>query len=124
MGSSFNFEVVPKAIRLAKDLRKFYEERRDELIKKHGEEEEEFERYSGDMASDNCDLVLRKDLVLELPKFKKDLTKKALDKDFEAQDSIMALLQLEEDAQKWGPSVAVRVNDQWVIAGFYSDWRT
>ena len=106
MGAQFNYVVVPKKIQKQEHLEAFYEECSKKLIEKHGGED--FEGYSGDLASDNGELKIT-DLELELPKYTKALTQKGVEDDWESVD------------KKWGPSIAIKVNEQWVICGSYSD---
>jgi hypothetical protein len=62
MGCNFNCVIVPKKIQTVRDLRKFYEEYKDNLLAGYGED---FEGYSGDMAVDDGSLVVKKNLKLE-----------------------------------------------------------
>lgn len=109
MGCSFNCVVVPPSVQNVRGLRKFYGEYRDGLLMDYGGD---FEGYTGDMAVDDGYLEVRKDLVLdwegEVPS----------DSD-EVREGVMGLIK--GVAEKWGPSIAVRVGGQWVICGFYSD---
>lgn len=116
MGSAFNYVVVPKKIQAEKDLVKFYEDTKQKLIDEYGGED--FDGYSGDMAVDSG-LEIKENLTLDLPEYKKSLTKNILDKDDDAVTKMMDLAY--EHVEKWGPSIAIRVNDQWVICGSYSD---
>ena len=121
MGASFNYVIVPKKIQLRKDLKKFYEDTKQKLFDKYGED---FEGYSGDMAVDNGELEIKEDLKLDLtrlglPKYKKVLTKNSFNEDYSVVEKMMDLVS--EHVEKWGPSIAIRVNDQWVICGSYSD---
>ena len=116
MGASFNYVVVPKKIQSEKDLVKFYEDTKQKLIDQYGED---FEGYSGDMAVDNGELEIKEDLKLDLPKYKKVLTKNSFNEDDSVVEKMMDLVS--EHVEKWGPSIAIKVNDQWVICGSYSD---
>ena len=116
MGASFNYVVVPKKIQSEKDLVKFYEDTKQKLIDEYGED---FEGYSGDMAVDNGELEIKEDLKLDLPKYKKVLTKNSFNEDGRVVEKMMDLVS--EHVEKWGPSIAIKVNDQWVICGSYSD---
>ena len=116
MGSAFNYVVVPKKIQAEKDLVKFYEHAKQKLIDEYGGED--FDGYSGDMAVDSG-LEIKENITLDLPKYKKSLTKNILDKDADVVMNMMDLVS--EHVEKWGPSIAIRVNDQWVICGSYSD---
>lgn len=110
MGCIFNSVVVPPEVQKVKDLRKFYNEYRNNLIDSYGDE---FEGYSGDMAVDDGNLVVKKDLKLD---FSGTLTQDALN------NISNDLFDLSEGhCKKWGPSIAVRVGNQWVICGAYSD---
>lgn len=112
MGANFNCVIVPKKIQEEKDLQRFYEDYKDKLFEEYGEE---FEGYSGDMAVDDGYLEVKKQLEIKCPK-KTELKQKDIDK------ILSDLLDLcEGHCQKWGPSIAVRVNGQWVICGSYSD---
>ena len=113
MGCAFNCVIVPANIQKVGDLKKFYENYRDELIEKHGEE---FEGYSGDMAVDDGYLVVKKNLTLQIDSKKKELKQKDLDKYW---DKLLELCT--GHCEKWGPSIAVRLGSQWVICGAYSD---
>lgn len=115
MGASFNYVIVPKKIQKHEDLQKYYEKEKEKLYKKYGED---FEGYSGDMASDNDQLEIKENLCIKLSHYD-TLKKNSLKEDYDAEMEICKLI--EGHAQKWGPSVAVRVNDHWVICGFYSD---
>jgi hypothetical protein len=116
MGAQFNYVVVPKKIQKQEQLEAFYEECSKKLIEKHGGED--FEGYSGDLASDNGELKIT-DLELELPKYTKALTQKSLEDDWEFIDKILELVT--GHVEKWGPSIAIKVNAQWIICGSYSD---
>jgi hypothetical protein len=116
MGASFNYVVVPKKIQSEKDLVKFYEDTKQKLFDEYGED---FEGYSGDMAVDNGELEIKEDLKLDLPKYKKVLTKNSFNEDDSVVEKMMDLVS--EHVEKWGPSIAIRANDQWVICGSYSD---
>lgn len=110
MGCAFNYVVVPPEVQKVRDLRKFCSDHRDSLLEEYGDE---FEGYTGDMAVDDGTLKVRKDLVLE---YEGEVTREGLDGRFEE------LLDLCRGVcVKWGPSVAVRVGEQWVICGAYSD---
>lgn len=110
MGCSFNCVVVPPEVVKVGELRKFCEEYRNKLLEGYGEE---FEGYSGDMAVDDGNLVVRKDLKLE---YDGVLEQSGVD---EIYDELLSLCG--GHCVKWGPSVAVRVGEQWVICGAYSD---
>lgn len=116
MGASFNYVVVPKKIQSEKDLVKFYEDTKQKLFDEYGED---FEGYSGDMAVDNGELEIKENLKLDLPKYKKVLTKNSFNEDYSVVEKMMDLVS--DHVEKWGPSIAIRVNDQWVICGSYSD---
>lgn len=113
MGASFNYVIVPKKIQSHDELQKYYETTKEKMYKKYGEG---FEGYSGDLASDDDTLEIKENLRLDFPQYK-TLRKNTLDYDSEME--ICGLI--EGHAEKFGPSVAVRVNQQWVICGFYSD---
>jgi len=119
MGANFDIVVVPKKIQTTLDLQKFYEAYRAELVDAYGED---FEGYSGDLAVDNGELEIREDLVLDLPKYKKALTKNSLNKDYADYNPVEKMMDLVNDhVKKWEASIAIRVNDQWIICGSYSD---
>lgn len=112
MGCNFNCVIVPKKIQTERDLKKFYEEYKDNLLAEYGEE---FDGYSGDMAVDDGSLVVKKNLKLEV----------ANDKEIQQEDMEDHwgdLLNLcTGHCEKWGPSIAVRLGGQWAICGAYSD---
>jgi len=116
MGASFNYVIVPKKIQSEKDLVKFYEDAQRKLFEKYGED---FEGYSGDMASDNGEFEIKENLKLDLPNYKKVLTKNSFSEDYDVVEKMMDLVT--GHVEKWGPSIAIRVNEQWVICGSYSD---
>lgn len=112
MGANFNCVVVPKKIQEEQDLQDFYNEYRDKLIENYGDE---FEGYTGDMAVDDGYLKTIANLEMKFSK-KTELKQRDIEKIWSE------LLELcSEHCEKWGPSIAVRVNDQWVICGSYSD---
>lgn len=115
MGASFNYVIVPKKIQSHEDLQKFYEKEKQKLYDEYGED---FDGYTGDMAVDNDELEIKENLCIKLPHYD-TLNKNSLEEDYDSEMEICKLI--EGHAEKWGPSVAVRVNDQWVICGFYSD---
>lgn len=115
MGSSFNYVIVPKKIQSHEDLQNFYEKEKQKLLDKYGDE---FEGYTGDMAVDNGELLIKEDLHLVLEDYK-TLTKNSFEDDYGSVEKIMDLVT--GHVEKWGPSLAVRVNEQWVICGSYSD---
>ena len=106
MGCNFNAVIVPVKIQSKKDLLKFYKDYKNNLIKEYGGEEE-FEGYSGDCASDNGELEIKKNLKIETV----DLEN--------YQDQLLELC--EGHCEKWGGSIAVRIGKQWAICGSYSD---
>jgi hypothetical protein len=111
MGCQFNFVIVPAKIQKDKDLQKYYEDYQEKLMKEYGEE---FEGYSGDMAVDDGSLIIKKELKTKVSK--QNLTQKDFDLVY---DDLLKLC--EGHCEKWGPSIAVRINDQWAICGAYSD---
>jgi hypothetical protein len=115
MGAIFNYIIVPQKIQNHKDLQKFYEKEKEKLLKKYGPD---FEGYSGDIASDNDNLEIKENLCMKLENHK-NLTKNKLEDDYASIEKIIDLIK--DHAEKWGPSLAVKVNNQWVICGFYSD---
>lgn len=110
MGCSFNCVVVPPGVQKVRDLRKWCDEYRDSLYEKYGEE---FEGYTGDMAVDDGNLEVKKNLKLEREGV---LTQEGVG---EIYGDLLELC--EGHCRKWGPSIAVRVGEQWVICGAYSD---
>jgi len=116
MGCSFNYVMVPKKVQSVKDLREFYEQHKNKLLEEYGED---FEGYSGDMAVDDGELVVNKDLKLSVPSIKKEISQKMVEKDYSLFEKMMNLC--EGHCEKWGSSMAIRVNDQWAICGAYSD---
>lgn len=113
MGCAFRGVVVPVGVQKVGDLRKFYEEYRDNLLEEYGSD---FEGYSGDMAVDDGSLEVRKDIVLECSG---ELTQDLFDS--ECWGELLRVCEKNDVCKKWGPSVAVRVGGQWVICGSYSD---
>lgn len=110
MGCAFNYVVVPSKVQKVADLRKFYEEYKENLLEQYGEE---FEGYTGDMAVDDGTLVVKKDLKIEA---EGEISQEDAEEYFEE------LLELcSGHCEKWGPSIAVRLGNQWVICGAYSD---
>jgi len=109
MGSSFNCVVVPKEIKTQKSLNKWVENYRKNLIEEYGGEEC-FEGYSGDMASDNGELIVTK--------VKVDYNGDNLEDDIE---NIELMDVFEPYVKKWGSSVAIKVGNYWVVGGAYSD---
>jgi hypothetical protein len=111
MGSAFNCVVVPKNVKTRKDLEDWYGEYREGLIEEYGGEEE-FEGYSGDMASDNGELVVTK--------VKVEYDGNELEKDADGMtEELMEAFR--PHVEKWGPSVAIKVGKHWVVGGAYSD---
>lgn len=115
MGTNFNYVIVPKEIQEPKDLQKFYDQYAEKLSNDYGED---FEGYSGDLASDNGDLEI-KDLKMDLPRYNEPLKQESFDDDYESVQKMSVFV--EGHAEKWGPSIAIKVNEQWVICGAYSD---
>lgn len=112
MGCAFNCVVVPAKIQKVAELRKFYEEYKENLLQNYGED---FEGYSGDLAVDNGELVIKRKLKLEA-KTQKEITQK------DAEDYFDELMELcSGHCEKWGPSIAVKLGKQWAICGAYSD---
>jgi hypothetical protein len=109
MGCAFNAVIAPKKVQTKKDLLAFYEKHKEKLLEKYGEE---FEGYSGDMASDDGTLLV-KDLKLEVE------TKKEIKNLDEYWEGLLSLCT--GHCEKWGPSIAVRIGGQWAICGAYSD---
>lgn len=110
MGCAFNYVVVPSKVQEVADLKKFYEEYRDNLLEEYGDE---FEGYTGDMAVDDGTLVVKEELKL---KAEGEISQEDAEEYFEE------LLELcSGHCEKWGPSIAVRLGNQWVICGAYSD---
>lgn len=115
MGASFNYVVAPKNVQSHEDVHKFYEETKQKLYEEYGED---FEGYTGDLACDNDELEIKENLCLKLENYK-TIEQNSFDEDYNAVEQMIELI--EGHAEKWGPSLAVRVNDQWIICGFYSD---
>jgi len=112
MGCSFNAVIVPVKVQSKKDLLKFYEDYRNNLVEEYGGEEE-FEGYSGDLASDNGELKIKKNLKIDADE-EEEIT------DLENyEDQLLELC--EGHCEKWGGSIAVRIGKQWAICGAYSD---
>lgn len=110
MGCAFDAVVVPKEIQKVADLRKFYAEHKEKLLEEYGED---FDGYSGDMAVDDGNLVVKRKLKLSA-------TGEISQNDVgDHWDELMELCT--GHCKKWGPSIAVRLGDQWVICGAYSD---
>jgi hypothetical protein len=110
MGSAFSCVVVPKNIQNKKDLKNWCKKYREDLIESYGGDN--FEGYSGDMASDNGDLIITNVKL----NYQGQELENNLD---EMQDVLMDVF--EPHVEKWGPSVAIKVGDYWVIGGAYSD---
>jgi hypothetical protein len=112
MGCSFNCVVVPESVKTQKQLKEFYKKTKEDLILEYGGED--FEGYSGDLAVDSG-LSIRKDLVLRTSE-ERELTQEDFANNF---DELLKLC--EGNCEKWGPSIAIRWNNQWAICGAYSD---
>lgn len=112
MGCAFNCVIVPPEIQKVSDLRKFYKEHKDKLLEEYGED---FEGYSGDMAVDDGNLVVKKKLKLDI-ETEEPVTQDDVDDYF---DDLMKLCS--NHCKKWGPSIAIRLGNQWAICGAYSD---
>lgn len=109
MGCSFNCVPVPSKIQKINELKKFYEEYKDNLLREYGEE---FEGYSGDLAVDDG-LIIKKNLKIDI---KEEINENNVEDYYED------LLKLcTGHCEKWGPSIAVKAGDQWIICGAYSD---
>lgn len=111
MGCSFNLVIVPPEIQKNKDLQNFYEDYKNKLLEEYGED---FEGYSGDMAVDNDELIIKKELKTTVEK--EILSQEDYDLVY---DNLLNLCG--NICEKWGPSIAVRINNQWAICGAYSD---
>lgn len=111
MGCQFNLVIVPHNIQKIKDLENFYEDYKNKLLEEYGED---FEGYSGDLCVDDDSLIIKKEL-------KTTVEKEILSQeDYElVYDELLNLC--EGHCEKWGPSIAVRINNQWAICGAYSD---
>jgi hypothetical protein len=109
MGCAFNTVIVPKKYQTPEELQEFYQEYQGKLLEEYGED---FEGYSGDMASDSGELVVTK---LKLPY---DGPEFPVDHD-DLWEELMELCT--GHCEKWGSSIAVRVGGQWAICGAYSD---
>lgn len=110
MGCQFNLVIVPNKIQKIKDLQKFYKDYKNKLL----EEYEHFEGYSGDLCVDDGNLIIKEEIKTTVKK--KTLTQK----DFHlVYDDLLKICT--GHCKKWGPSIAVRINDQWAICGAYSD---
>jgi hypothetical protein len=105
MGCAFKAVFVPKKHQTQEQLQEFYSEYQGKLVEEYGED---FEGYSGDIASDSSELVVTELKLPELPVDHEGLW-----------DELMELCT--GHCEKWGPSIAVRVGDQWAICGAYSD---
>lgn len=112
MGCNFNCVIVPAKIQNEKDLVEFYENYKNKLLEEYGED---FEGYTGNMAVDDDNLIIKNELKLEI-KSKKELTQKDFDKYY---DQLLELCT--GHCEKWGPSIAVKIGKQWAICGAYSD---
>lgn len=112
MGCAFNCVVVPSKIQKVADLKRFYEEYKDKLLEQYGDE---FEGYTGDLAVDDGNLVVKRKLKLDL-ETDKEICQEDIDDYF---DDLLKLCS--GHCEKWGPSIAVKLGNQWVICGAYSD---
>ena len=109
MGCAFNTVIVPRTIQKEEDLQKFYEEYKQKLLAQYGEG---FEGYSGDLASDDdCLVVTELKLAYDGPEIAVD--------DTDHWNELMELCT--GHCEKWGPSIAVKIGEQWAICGAYSD---
>ena len=109
MGCQFNFVIVPPEIQTHDDLEKYYENYKNKLLEEYGEE---FEGYSGDMAVDDGSLEIKENLKTTTEK------ETLVQEDYDlVYDSLLELC--ENHCEKWGPSIAVRINNQWAICGAY-----
>lgn len=111
MGCQFNLVIVPVTIQKTKDLQNFYEDYKNKLLEEYGEE---FEGYSGDLCVDDDNLIIKKNLKTTVEK--EILSQEDYDLVY---DNLLELC--EGHCEKWGPSIAVRINNQWAICGAYSD---
>jgi len=111
MGSSFNYVIVPKEIQSKQGLNRWVENYRLALIEEYGGEGC-FEGYSGDMASDNGELIVTSE---EFNYEGNNLEDDICDMEVELMDIF------EPYVKKWGSSVAIRVGNYWVVGGAYSD---
>jgi hypothetical protein len=111
MGCQFNCVIVPEKIQKVRELKKYYEDYKNNLMENCGED---FEGYSGDMCVDDG-LVIKKNLKLEINN-KKEIEQKDLE---EYYDQLLDLCT--DHCEKWGASIAVRLGNQWAICGAYSD---
>jgi hypothetical protein len=112
MGCSFSMVVVPSGFRTPEAIKGYYSGLREKMA---GER-------TGDLGSDNGEVVIHEELNLDFPEL--DLTLMGVPLyDLEGtneEEEIVEALEATE-ACKWGPTIAFRISGQWVLAGFYSD---
>lgn len=114
MGCSFSAIACPAEVKTPEEVKEYYRIVREEL---DGE-------YTGTLGSDNGEVVVHPEIELEIPSIENEIMSGTVLYDWEGTDEeeeIVEVLEKQTEAAKWGPSVAIRVNNQWVIAGFYSD---
>jgi len=110
MGCAFNCVIAPNTVQTEEEVQGFYKECQAKLLEEYGED---FEGYSGDMASDDGTLLVTE---LQLPHDGPDITPENLEEHWGALMELCA-----GHCEKWGPSIAVRIGTQWAICGAYSD---
>lgn len=111
MGCSFNCVIVPAKVQKVDELENFYESYKNKLLKKYGED---FEGYSGDLCVDDG-LKIKSKVKIKIDN-KKELKQKDVDYYYDQLIKVTS-----KHCKKWGPSIAIRLGDQWAICGFYSD---
>lgn len=112
MGCNFNVVVVPKKVSSVGDVKKYYKQIRKKLDGP----------YTGTLGSDNGEVVVHEEINLELPGF--DASKSGaprFDLDGTDEEEVICDTLQQTEAEKWGPTIALRVNGRWIFAGFYSD---
>ena len=121
MGSAFNCEMLHSGIETKAELAATYKELRQALIANAEAEHGEC-AYTGNLAVDDGKLIVS-DLGFDLSEGQEQALR-----EYEAwghfpDEDVLGGIQdaVGELTEKWGSSVAVKVNGSWAIMGFYSD---
>lgn len=112
MGCSFGALALPREIQTPEEVKALYKQLR-------GDDDQE--SNTGDIRSDNGQVVVHEEINLDMPGIEAPEEGGFLDLEGTNEEEALIKVLQDTEAEKWGPSIALRINGQWFFAGLYSD---